>query len=146
MSIPSDAQMNDAAIAAAKALVNSDQLNGCLEILGNYGALLENPDRLQDKPDAALALADEARSLHQQLTQHWPALSQMVADRITALAGLRYLAARHYIAGWDRVIIDGQPFPFATGDDGLVADEALQVLPPQDIIAVALHIQSLSKQ
>jgi hypothetical protein len=143
MRIPSDTQMNDAAIAAAKALVKPDQLDACLEILGNFGALLESPDRLKDNPDAAKALTEEARNLHQQLTPYSPALSEMLSDRVAALAMVRYLTARHFIAGWDNVTVSGQPLLYKSGADGLVAEEAMQLLPPQDINEIAVYAQRL---
>ena len=49
------------------------------------------------------------------------------------------------ISGWDNFIVDGKPYKFKKGNNGLVDEEVINILDLDIIDEVALHILEVSK-
>lgn len=132
-----EAELNAAAIDAAKSVVNAEQLPQVLDILGSFAAFLDNPKLLDQ--EKATKLLEEARHIRAQITPHSEQLREMTRRRFLANAHINGIRLRHHLDGWSNAATD-----VSAGPDGLVAADAIEQIPAQHFNELLAKLNALT--
>ncbi len=134
---PSEEDIHLSCLAAVAAVVKEDQREHCAAILEGYQSFLQNPKSLP--ADEAVALAQEAANIRQQLVPNYQPLQELMSRQLMAKQFIRFIMVKHHLAGWN----DKVRVPWETSR-GLVKEEALNRIPFEHINGLADYINLLT--